>query len=195
MAKPKQRCTWCGDDPLYVAYHDREWGTVVRNEQKLFEFLLLEGAQAGLAWITILRKRENYRKAYDGFDPEKIARWRGAKIERLLKDSGIVRNRLKVEGARKCARAYLDIRETDGSFSKFVWSFVSGKPIRNRWKSLREIPAETPESKAMSRELKRRGFTFVGPTICYAFMQAVGMVNDHTTDCYRWEPTDQKAAR
>jgi len=179
-----------------VAYHDDEWGVPVRDDRTLFEFLLLEGAQAGLAWITILRKRENYRKAYDGFDPEKIARWRAPRIERLLRDPGIVRNRLKVEGARKNARAFLELVEGGhGSFADFLWGFVGGRPIRNRWKALGQLPAETEESRAMSRELKRRGFTFVGPTICYAFMQATGMVNDHTADCFRWGPLDRAAAR
>lgn len=165
----------------------------VRDDRKLFEFLLLEGAQAGLSWITILRKRENYRKAYDGFDPERIARWRPARIEKLLKNEGIVRNRLKVEGARRNARAFLDVVESDGSFGEFLWDFVDGRTIRNEWSSLKKVPAETEESRTMSRELKRRGFTFVGPTICYAFMQAVGMVNDHTVDCYRWKPLDRAA--
>ena len=187
------RCGWCGEDPLYVAYHDEEWGIPVRDDRKLFEFLLLEGAQAGLAWITILRKRHNYQKAYDGFDPKKIARWRAPKIERLLQDEGIVRNRLKVAGARKNARAFLEVVETEGSFSDFLWGFVQGQTLRNRWRTLKQIPAKTDESEAMSRELKRRGFTFVGPTICYAFMQAVGMVNDHQTDCYRWKELDRIA--
>ena len=188
------RCAWCGHDPLYVSYHDREWGAPIRDDRALFEFLLLEGAQAGLAWITILRKREHYRKAYDGFDPERMARWRQARIERLLRDEGIVRNRLKVEGARKNARAYLELAETE-RFSDFLWGFVDGRTVRNRWKSLREIPAETDASRAMSRELKRRGFTFVGPTICYAFMQAVGMVNDHVTECFLWKERDREARR
>ena len=185
MPRRKIRCRWCGEDPLYTAYHDDEWGIPVRDDRLLFEFLLLEGAQAGLSWITILRKRENYRKAYDGFDPEKIARWRQPRIEKLLKDTGIVRNRLKVEGARKNARAFLDVRERERSFADFLWSFTDGRTRRNRFRALKELPAETDESRAMSRELKRRGFTFVGPTICYAFMQAVGMVNDHLVGCFR----------
>jgi len=192
MPREKNRCAWCGTDPLYVAYHDEEWGVPVRDDRKLFEFLLLEGAQAGLAWITILRKREGYRKAYDGFDPVKIARWSDAKIERLLKNPEIVRNRLKVEGARKCARAYLDIVKEEGSFAEWIWQFVGGKPAVNRFRSLKEIPAQTDEAAAMSKALKKRGFTFVGPTICYAFMQAVGMVNDHVVDCYRYKQVQQR---
>jgi DNA-3-methyladenine glycosylase I len=190
-APDRPRCAWCGTDPLHVTYHDREWGVPVRNDRTLFEFLVLEGAQAGLAWITILRKREHYRTAYDGFDPERIARWRQPRIERLLRDEGIVRNRLKVEGARKNARAYLDVVESEGSFARFLWSFVDGRTLRHRRRSLKELPAETGESRAMSRELRRRGFTFVGPTICYAFMQAVGMVNDHTVDCFRYRQLRQ----
>jgi DNA-3-methyladenine glycosylase I len=181
-----RRCEWCGSDPLYVAYHDEEWGVPVRDDRRLFEFLILEGAQAGLSWITILRKREGYRKAFDGFDPEKIARWRGTKIERLLRNPGIVRNRLKVEGAKRNARALLTVVKEEGSFSEYLWDFVGGEPIVNRWRSLKELPAETAEARAMSRDLKGRGFTFVGPTICYAFMQAVGMVNDHVVSCFRY---------
>ena len=184
---PKNRCEWCGDDPLYIAYHDDEWGVPVHDDRELFEFLLLEGAQAGLAWITILRKRENYRAAYDGFDPVKIARWREAKIQRLLQDAGIVRNRLKVRGAKTNARAFLDIVAETGSFDRYLWGFVGGAPIINRWNSLRDMPAVTDEATAMSKALKKRGFTFVGPTICYAFMQAVGMVNDHVVSCPRWK--------
>ncbi|MCA9753037.1 MAG: DNA-3-methyladenine glycosylase I [Gemmatimonadetes bacterium] len=196
MAKPaKKRCAWCGEDPLYVAYHDEEWGVPVRDDRRLFEFLILEGAQAGLAWITILRKREGYRKAYDDFDPAKIARWSDAKIERLLQNPEIVRNRLKVEGARKNARAYLEIVRETGSFSDWLWRFVGGEPIRNRSRSLKEIPAETDEARAMSKALKKRGFTFVGPTICYAFMQAVGMVNDHVVDCFRYDEVSRPGPR
>jgi DNA-3-methyladenine glycosylase I len=190
--RERARCTWCGTDPLYVAYHDEEWGVPVRDDRKLFEFLVLEGAQAGLAWITILRKRENYRKAYDDFDPGKIARWRQARIEKLLRDPGIVRNRLKVEGAKRNARAYLDLVEETGSFSDWLWDFVGGQPKVNRFRSLKEIPAETEEARAMSKALKKRGFTFVGPTICYAFMQATGLVNDHVVDCYRWKQVQRK---
>jgi DNA-3-methyladenine glycosylase I len=181
-----KRCSWAGSDPLYLAYHDFEWGVPSRDDRHLFEMLVLEGAQAGLSWITILKKRENYRAAYDGFDAERIVRWNGRRIESLLKDPGIVRNRLKVEAAVKNARAYLDAAAETGSFHAYIWSFVGGRPIVNRWKSLKEIPPKTPESDAMSKALKKRGFSFVGSTICYAFMQAVGMVNDHTVDCYRY---------
>lgn len=181
-----ERCPWAGEDPLYVAYHDTEWGIPLHDDQKLFELLCLEGAQAGLSWITILRKREHYRKVFDGFDPEKLARWNAKKIEALLKDPGIVRNRLKVEGAAKNARAYLKVLEKTGSFDRYLWEFVDGTPVRNRWRSLKEIPVETVESKAMSKELRKQGFTFVGPTICYAFQQAAGMVNDHLVGCFRY---------
>jgi DNA-3-methyladenine glycosylase I len=180
-----RRCGWAGTDELYLAYHDEEWGVPVHDDRVLFEFLLLEGAQAGLSWATILKKRENYRKAFAGFDPEKVARFDRRKIERLLKDPGIVRNRLKVESAVKNARAFLKIQEELGSFDAYQWSFVEGKPIRNRWKSLEEIPAETEISDRFSRDLKKRGFSFVGSTIVYAHMQAVGMVNDHLTSCFR----------
>jgi DNA-3-methyladenine glycosylase I len=181
----KKRCQWCGSDPLYVDYHDTEWGVPVREDRLLFEFLILEGAQAGLSWITILRKRENYRRAFHDFDAARIARYTKRDIERLLGDAGIVRNRLKIEAAIKNARGTLAIQEEFGSLSAFLWRFVEGKPVQNRWKSLAEIPAQTALSEAMSKDLKKRGFNFVGPTICYAFMQAVGMVNDHTTDCFR----------
>ena len=181
------RCSWCGDDPLYQSYHDREWGVPLHDDHRLFEMLILEGAQAGLSWITILRKREAYRAAFDDFDPAKIARYRQARIEKLLGDPGIVRNRLKIEGAVKNAKAYLKILEEVGGFDAFLWQFVEGKPITSMRKSIKEVPASTPESDAMSKALKKRGFTFVGSTICYAFMQAVGMVNDHTTDCFRYK--------
>jgi DNA-3-methyladenine glycosylase I len=180
------RCAWAGSDPLYRDYHDREWGVPVHNDRLLFEFLTLEGAQAGLSWITILRKREAYRAAFAGFDPEVVARFDEAKVAELLANPGIVRNRLKVESAITNARAFLKVREEFGSFDAYMWRFVDGRPIRNAWKSVREIPASTPVSDAMSRDLKRRGFRFVGSTICYAHMQAVGMVNDHTVDCFRW---------
>ena len=184
-ARSKPRCEWPGVDPLYLAYHDEEWGVPVHDDRLLFEFLVLEGAQAGLSWITILRKREHYRKVFDGFDPEKIARWRRPRIEKLLKDPGIVRNRAKVEGTVRNAKAFLEIGGEPGSFDAYLWKFVGGRPIRNRWKSLRDLPAETAESRALSKDLKKRGFTFVGPTICYAFMQATGMVNDHVVSCFR----------
>lgn len=181
------RCAWCGSDPLYVQYHDEEWGVPVYDDQLLFAKLVLDGAQAGLSWITILRKRENYWQAFDQFDPEKIARYDEAKIAELLQNPGIVRNRLKVRSAVKNAQGYLAIQEQYGSFSDFLWQFVEGRPIQNAWQSLSEIPAETAESQAMSKALKKQGFSFVGPTIVYAFMQAVGMVNDHVVDCFRYE--------
>ncbi len=179
------RCAWAGTDPLMIRYHDREWGSPVHDDRRLFEFLLLEGAQAGLSWSTILRKRENYRKAFDGFDPRKIARYTSRTIARLLKDDGIVRNRLKIESAVSNAKAFLEVQKEFGSFDAYIWRFVGGMVQQGRRRSLRDIPASTPESDAMSKDLKRRGFRFVGSTICYAFMQAVGMVNDHTSDCFR----------
>ena len=181
----KARCVWCGDDPLYQAYHDTEWGVPLHDDHALFEFLILEGAQAGLSWITILKKRENYRAAFDGFDATRIARYDANKIESLLQDPGIVRNRLKVAAAVTNAQKFLDVQSEFGSFDKFIWQFVDGKPKQNARRSIANIPPSTPESDAMSKELKRRGFKFVGSTICYAHMQATGMVNDHTTDCFR----------
>lgn len=182
----RRRCSWPGSDPLYVAYHDLEWGVPVHDDRLLFEFLTLEGAQAGLSWITVLRKRQAYREAFAGFDPGKVARFGGAKVARLLSNPAIIRNRLKIESAVANARAFLAVREEFGSFAAYQWRFVDGRPIRNAWKRIREIPASTPVSDAMSRDLKKRGFRFVGSTICYAHMQAVGMVNDHIVDCYRW---------
>lgn len=183
--KMKKRCEWCGDDPLYTAYHDDEWGVPIHDDRRLFEFLILEGAQAGLSWLTILKKRENYRKAFHGFDFERIARYSRRDVERLLADSGIVRNRLKIEAAIKNARGVIDIRQEYGSLSAYLWRYVDGTPMQNAWKCMADVPANTELSDAMSRDLKKRGFNFVGSTICYAFMQAVGMVNDHTTDCFR----------
>ena len=180
------RCEWVTGDPLYIAYHDREWGVPVHDDRALFEFLLLEGAQAGLSWLTILRKRENYRRAFARFDARKIARFDRTKVEGLLSDPGIVRNKLKVAAAIGNAKAFLQLQEEFGSFDAYIWQFAGGKPKRNAWKSLREIPATTPESEAMSKDLVKRGFRFVGSTICYAFMQAVGMVNDHTVGCFRY---------
>jgi len=180
-----KRCGWVSDDPLYAAYHDEEWGVPVHDDRVLFEFLLLEGAQAGLNWSTILRKREGYRKAFSGFDPRRVARYDRRKVERLLADPGIVRNRLKVASAVANASAFLAVQEEFGSFNAYVWRFVDGGPIRNRWRRLRDVPASTRESETLSRDLKKRGFRFVGATICYAFMQATGMVNDHLTDCFR----------
>ncbi len=179
------RCAWAKDD-LYIAYHDREWGVPVHDDRLLFEFLILEGAQAGLSWITILKKRENYRRAFDNFDVHKVARYNSPKIQNLLADPGIVRNQLKVKSAVRNAQAFIAAQKEFDNFDRYIWQFVGGRPIRNHWKSLKQIPARTPESDAMSRDLLKRGFNFVGPTICYAFMQAVGMVNDHTTDCFRY---------
>ena len=179
------RCPWCGDDPLYVAYHDTEWGVPCHDERALFEFLILEGTQAGLSWITILRKRENYRRAYHGFDAQKIARYGAKDVARLLADAGIVRNRLKVAASIDNARATLELYEQGGSLDQLLWSFVDGRPRINRWKSMSEIPAITPQAEAMSKELKRRGFRFIGPTVMYAHMQATGMVNDHLVSCPR----------
>jgi DNA-3-methyladenine glycosylase I len=189
----RKRCGWTGDDPLYVAYHDEEWGVPVHDDIRHFEFLVLDGAQAGLSWLTILRKRENYRKAFAGFDPRKVARFNNAKIERLLQDPGIVRNRLKVEAAVACAKAFLKVQKEFGSFDDYIWSFVGGKTKRNSWKTMRQIPAMTRESEAMSKDLKARGFRFVGPTICYAYMQAAGLVNDHVVDCFRYRQVGRKA--
>lgn len=189
------RCGWEKGDELYTAYHDQEWGVPVHDDRRLFEMLCLEGAQAGLSWITILRKRENYRKAFDNFDPKKIARYDRRKIERLLLDAGIVRNRLKVNGFVKNARAYLDTAREFGSFDTFIWKFTGGSQMVNHRRTMKQIPATTTESDAMSRELKRRGFTFVGPTICYAFMQACGMVNDHLTGCFRYREVSRKTRK
>ncbi len=187
---PLNRCAWAGSDPLYRAYHDEEWGVPVHDDRLLFEFLTLEGAQAGLSWITILRKRAAYREAFARFDPEVVARFDDAKVAELLANPGIVRNRLKVESTITNARAFLAVQEEFGSFDAYQWSFVEGRPIRNAWQSIREVPASTPLSDAMSRDLKKRGFRFVGTTICYAHMQAIGMVNDHTVDCFRWREVD-----
>lgn len=177
------RCGWATSDPLYIAYHDEEWGRPSHDDRHLFEMLILEGAQAGLSWITILKRREGYRKAFHGFDPERIARYGEKDVARLMADPGIIRNRAKIESTIKNARACLALDE-EGGLSPFLWRFVGGAPKVNRWKTLKEIPPETPESKAMSKELKRRGFGFVGPTVCYAFMQATGMVNDHLLSCF-----------
>ena len=179
------RCGWATSDPLYLAYHDEEWGVPLHDDRRLFEMLILEGAQAGLSWITILKRREGYRRAFHGFDAEKIARYGEKDVARLLTDPGIIRNRAKVEATIKNAQIYLEVVEETGSFDAYLWGLVGGKPRINHWKTLKEIPPETPESKAMSKELKRRGFGFVGSTICYAFMQAVGMVDDHVATCFR----------
>mgnify|MGYP001824857088 FL=1 len=179
------RCPWSGTDPLYVAYHDEEWGVPEYDARALYEKLILDGFQAGLAWITILRKRDAFRAAFDGFEPEKIARYDAKKVEALMADAGIVRNRLKIEGTIRSAQVWLDMMETGPGFSAFLWDFVDGKPVLNRFKAMNNVPAETPLSRAMSKELKARGFKFCGPTIVYAFMQATGLVNDHLTSCHR----------
>lgn len=179
------RCEWSISDPLYIQYHDEEWGVPLHDERALFEFLTLEGAQAGLSWITILKKRENYRKAFDNFEPSKIARYGDKKFEQLMQDAGIVRNRLKIQATIENARAFLKVQQEFGSFDKYIWGFVNGKPIRNEWKTLREIPPKSPLSEKISRDLVKRGFRFVGPTIVYAHMQATGMVNDHLVSCFR----------
>ncbi|MCY3651686.1 MAG: DNA-3-methyladenine glycosylase I [Acidimicrobiia bacterium] len=182
----KVRCTWVNDDPLYISYHDEEWGVPVHDDRLLFEMLVLEGAQAGLSWYTILKKRPGYRRAFDGFDPERMVGYDEEKIAELLTDEGIVRNRLKIQAAIGNARAWLEMRESGGGLGDFLWSFTGGKTIHNTWRRLENLPASTPISQAMSKELRRRGFRFVGPTICYAFMQATGMVNDHLVTCFRW---------
>lgn len=183
----KPRCCWPGNDPLMIEYHDTEWGVPVRDDHKLFELLLLEGAQAGLSWQTILRKREGYRKAFDNFDPRKIARYGDADVERLMQDPGIVRHRQKILSAIGNARCFLEVVSREGSFAEFIWSFVEGQPLVNEWTTPEGAPAATSQSENMSRELRRRGFRFVGPTICYAFMQAAGLVNDHVVSCFRYE--------
>lgn len=182
----RPRCAWSVTDPLLVAYHDREWGVPVHDDRLLFEFLVLEGAQAGLSWLIILRKRETYRTVFAGFDPQKVAAYGPDDVARLLSDPGIVRNRNKIESAITNARAFLQVQREFGSFDAYVWRFVNGETIHNEWRTLAEIPAKTAEAERMSRDLKARGFRFVGPTICYAHMQATGMVNDHTVDCFRW---------
>lgn len=180
------RCQWAEGDPLMERYHDEEWGVPLHDDRKLFEYLVLDGAQAGLSWLTILRKREGYRQAFAGFDPGAVSAFGDDDIQRLLRDSGIVRNRAKILSAINNARRFLEVQAEFGSFDAYIWGFVGGRTIRNAWRTMRELPATSPESEAMSRDLVRRGFTFVGPTICYAFMQAAGLVNDHTTDCYRY---------
>ena len=183
----KRRCSWAGGDPDYIKYHDTEWGVPVHDDRRFFEFLILEGAQAGLSWLTILKKRKNYIKAFDNFVPEKVAAYNARKINELVTNTGIIRNRLKIEAAIQNAGAFLKVQQEYGSFDKYIWQFVDGRILKNCWKTIGEIPAQTITSAAMSADLKKRGFKFVGPTICYAFMQATGMVNDHTIDCYRYE--------
>ena len=180
------RCLWAGTDPIYVKYHDTEWGVPLHDDQELFEFLILEGAQAGLSWITILKKRQNYRDAFDDFNPAMVAGYDTPKIKQLLSNTGIIRNRLKIEAAIQNAKAFLDIQNEFGGFDAYIWGFVDGQTLKNRWRTAADVPAMTPESVAMSKDLKKRGFKFIGPTICYAFMQATGMVNDHTVDCFRY---------
>lgn len=189
-----ERCPWSLADPLYIAYHDEEWGVPLHDDRALFELLVLEGAQAGLSWFTVLKKREHYRRVFDGFDAKKISRWTPARIERLLADPGIIRNRAKVEGTVASARAFLDLAHQHGSFDRFLWQFVGGRPRVNAFDAIKQVPAETPESKAMSKALKKAGFTFCGPTICYAFMQAAGLVNDHLTSCFRYRKVDESGA-
>ena len=180
------RCEWTGSDPLMVAYHDQEWGVPLHDDQKLFEFLILEGMQAGLSWMTILRKRDNFRAAFDEFDPHRVAQYDQGKFEELMANAGIIRNRRKIEAAKQNAQAFLAVQKEFGSFDNYIWQLVGGKPLVNAWKMMSEIPSKTAESEAMSKDLKNRGFNFVGPTICYAHMQATGMVNDHTMDCIRY---------
>lgn len=182
----KIRCEWVSANPLYIDYHDKEWGVPEHDNRKLFEFLILEGVQAGLSWLTILRKRENYRKAFDDFDARKIAQYDERRVEELLSNNGIIRNRLKIAATIQNAKAFLAIQQEFGSFDAYIWQFVGGKPKKNAWKTLKEVPSKTVESDAMSKDLIKEGFKFSGSTICYAFMQAVGMVNDHTVDCFRY---------
>lgn len=183
----KNRCPWVGDNPLNIEYHDKEWGVPVHDDRLLFEFLILEGHQAGLSWLTILKKRNNYRKAFDFFNPARIAKYDRKKVDSLLQNEGIIRNRLKIQAAVQNAKTFLEVQKEFGSFDEYVWSFVNRKPVVKRWKNLKEIPAKTHLSDKMSKDLLKRGFKFVGSTICYAYMQAVGMVNDHTVDCFRFQ--------
>jgi len=194
-AHMKRRCAWTNGDAAMIRYHDEEWGVPVHDDRRLFEFLILEGAQAGLSWATILRKRAAYRWAFDGFEPARVARFRASRVQKLLGDEGIVRNRAKIEAAVTNARAFLAVQLEHGSVDAWIWRFVAGSPRQNAWTSPRQVPAETDAARALSRELKARGFKFVGPTICYAFMQATGMVNDHTTDCFRWREVRRLARR
>jgi len=191
-SKIKKRCAWPANQPLLIKYHDKEWGVPVHNDRKLFEFLLLEGFQAGLSWLTIMRKRKNFRKAFDNFDFNKVAKYDGKKINSLLKDEGIIRNKLKIESALANAKAFLQVRKEFGTFDKYIWSFTNGKPINNKFKSIKELPARTELSDAISKDLKMRGFRFVGSTIVYAHMQATGMVNDHITTCFRYRELIKK---
>lgn len=193
MSLKPSRCQWAGNDPLYIHYHDTEWGVPVYDDRVLFEFLVLEGAQAGLSWITILKRREAYRKAFAHFDAQKVARFDRSKVDALLQNSGIIRNRLKIESAINNAKAFLKVQQEFGSFADYQWRFVEGKPVQNRFKSMADLPAKTSLSEVFSKDLKKRGFSFVGPTIVYAHMQAVGMVNDHVVDCFRYKPVRKLA--
>ena len=186
----KKRCEWVGNDPIYIDYHDNEWAKPIHDDQKLFEAIVLDGFQAGLSWIIVLKKRENFRSAFDNFDPEKVAKYNENKIQELVNDKGIIRNKLKIRASVTNARAFIDVQKEFGSFNKYIWTFVNHRTIINKWKSLKEIPASTEDSDVMSKDMKRRGFKFCGTTICYAFMQAVGMVNDHTTDCFCYKQMD-----
>lgn len=191
----KKRCSWVGEDKLMQSYHDKEWGIPIKNDQKLFEFLMLESAQAGLSWKTILNKRENYRKAYQDFDIQKISKWTERKIQSLMNNSGIVRNEKKIRAAKKNAMAFIEIQKEFGSFAKYQWAFVGGKPVVNNWKKLKDLPALTKISEEFAKDLKKRGFVFLGPTTVYAHMQACGMINDHTTDCFCYDKTKAKAEK
>ena len=193
MPKLQSRCDWTGASPLMIEYHDREWGVPLHDDRKLFEFLILEGAQAGLSWTTILNKRENFRRVFHNFDPERVARYTARDVKRLLADPGIIRNRLKIEAAINNARRFLEVQAEFGTFDRYIWQFVGGKPIRHRFKSLSEIPATTEQSDALSQHLQKRGFKFVGSTICYAHMQATGMVNDHLVHCFRYKEVQLEA--
>lgn len=192
MQKEKVRCGWAGADPLMIEYHDTEWGVPCWDDRKLFEFLVLEGAQAGLSWTTILRKRQGYRTAFGDFDVDKISRYRASKVEKLLSNPAIVRNRLKIESVVINAGRFLKVRDEFGRFADYLWRFVDGRPIHNQWKSMKQVPASSRESDAISKDLRKRGFKFVGTTICYAYMQAMGLVNDHTVDCFRHEQIQKK---
>lgn len=183
----KKRCDWVGSDPLYIAYHDKEWGVPVYDDARLFEFLILETFQAGLSWITVLRKRENFRKAFDNFDYQKIAAYGEEEFDVLIQNAGIIRNKLKIRATISNARTFMEVQKEFGTFSKYIWGFVGGKPINNKWKNINQVPANTPLSDVISKDLKKRGFKFVGTTVVYAHMQATGMVNDHTTDCFRYK--------
>lgn len=189
--KEKKRCSWCKSEEIYIDYHDNEWGVPVHDDRELFEMLMLEGAQAGLSWITVLKKRAGYRKAFHNFDIKKCAKLTDKELEKLRENPNIIRNKLKINSARSNAIAFLEVQKEFGTFDKYIWQFVGGKPIKNKFKKMSDVPATTPESDAMAKDLKKRGFKFVGSTICYAFMQACGMVNDHVTDCYKWKEVNK----